>query len=177
MDIWLTETRDINLINTPSTCMHKVEVNPMWQQKELREFCKHKGIHVTAYSPLGANNTGWGDNRILASDVLQEIALAKGKTVAQVRLPFNTMPYSSVSWIQSMWYGLQVALRWVYEQGVSLVVKSFNKKRMEENLHIFDWFLTQDELQKMSMLPQRKGVLLSQFLGAYKLTLEIDEEV
>ncbi|KAK2971086.1 hypothetical protein RJ640_020504, partial [Escallonia rubra] len=44
--------------------VNQVEMNPLWQQKELREFCKGHAIHVTAYSPLGANGTTWGDNRI-----------------------------------------------------------------------------------------------------------------
>lgn len=59
-------------------------MNPIWQQKELREFCKTKGIHIIAYSPLGAYNTIWGDNRVMECDVLNEIAKSKGKTTAQV---------------------------------------------------------------------------------------------
>ena len=61
-----------------------MELNPTWQQKGLREFYKAKGIEITAYSPLGANNTKWGDNRVMDSDVLAEIAKSRGKTVAQV---------------------------------------------------------------------------------------------
>ena len=59
-------------------------MNPLWQQKKLKEFCKAKDIHITAYSPLGANGTKWGDNRIVECDVLEEIAKAHGKTTAQV---------------------------------------------------------------------------------------------
>ena len=70
----------------------------------------------------------------------------------------------------------QVSLRWAYEQGVSMVPKSFNKKRMEENLQIFDWPLTKDDLAKISKLPQRKGVLLCDVLGPHDLVKEIDME-
>ena len=63
-------------------------MNPLWQQKKLREFCKAKDIHITAFSPLGANGTMWGDNRILECDVLEEIAKAHGKTAAQVYMCF-----------------------------------------------------------------------------------------
>ncbi|CAL5354538.1 unnamed protein product [Camellia sinensis] len=52
----------------------QVEMNPLWKQKKLREFCREKGIHITAYSPLGSNGTMWGDNRIVDCDVLLEIA-------------------------------------------------------------------------------------------------------
>lgn len=133
--------------------VNQVEMNPLWNQKQLREFCKEKGIHVTAYSPLGANGTKWGDNRIVECDVLDEIAKARGKTTAQV------------------------SLRWVYEQGVSIVTKSFNKQRMRENLGIFDWSLTEEESNKINELPQRKGVTLASILGPHELVLEIDAEV
>lgn len=59
-------------------------MNPLWQQKKLREFCKEKNIHVTAYSPLGAKGTIWGTNKVMDSEVLQEIAMAKGKSLPQV---------------------------------------------------------------------------------------------
>ena len=67
----------------------KVEMNPLWQQKNLTKFCKDNGILVTAYSPLGAvGNNAWGHNRVMESDVLQDIAKSRGKTVAQVHLIF-----------------------------------------------------------------------------------------
>ncbi|CAD6204703.1 unnamed protein product [Miscanthus lutarioriparius] len=37
---------------------------------------------------------------------------------------------------------VQVCIRWVYEQGDCMIVKSFNQSRMQENLDIFDWELT-----------------------------------
>ncbi|KAL6351485.1 hypothetical protein AAG906_040839 [Vitis piasezkii] len=133
--------------------VNQVEMNPFWQQKDLREFCKAKGIQITAYSPLGGVGTQWGDDRVMGCDVLKDIAKAKGKTTAQV------------------------SLRWLYEQGVSMVAKSFNKDRMKENLEIFDWSLTNEELNKIDQLPQRKRVLLAPLLGPHDLVLEIDAEI
>ncbi|OMO72590.1 Aldo/keto reductase [Corchorus olitorius] len=132
--------------------VNQVELNPLWRQKKLREFCKEKGIHVTAYSPLGSFKTSWGDNRILECDVLQEIAKAKGKTAAQI------------------------SLRWLYEQGVSMVAKSFNKERMKQNLEIFDWSLTQEESNKISQLPQRKGLKVASAFGPHDWLLDLDAE-
>ncbi|KAL3510314.1 hypothetical protein ACH5RR_029715 [Cinchona calisaya] len=140
-------------VATIPPAINQVELNPVWQQKQLREFCKAKGIYITAYSPLGANNTKWGDNRVMESDVLAEIAKSRGKTSAQV------------------------ALRWVYEQGVSLVTKSYNKERMKQNLQIFDWSLSEEELQKISQIPQRKGVTIASVLGPHDFVLELDAEV
>lgn len=137
-----------------SPAVNQVEMNPLWRQKQLREYCVGKKIHITAYTPLGANGTKWGDNRIVENDVLADIAKAKGKTTAQV------------------------ALRWLYEQGVSIVAKSFNRERMKQNLEIFDWSLTQDESNMINhMQPQRKCVTFASILGPHDLALELDAEI
>ena len=59
-------------------------MNPVWQQRKLREYCAEKGIHVAAYSPLGGQNWSGDGNAVLDSEVLAEIAKARGKSVAQV---------------------------------------------------------------------------------------------
>ncbi|KAG1334207.1 non-functional NADPH-dependent codeinone reductase 2 [Cocos nucifera] len=115
-----------------SPAVNQVEMNPLWQQKNLRKFCNDRGIHVTAYSPIGGQSFPGSSNLVMESEVLKEIAKAKGKTLAQV------------------------SLRWGYEQGVSMVVKSFNKKRLKENIEIFDWELSDEERQKISQIPQSK---------------------
>ncbi|KAH7516194.1 hypothetical protein FEM48_Zijuj10G0109500 [Ziziphus jujuba var. spinosa] len=119
-------------------------IPPAANQRKLREYCAEKGIHITAYSPLGGRGTPWGSNRVLECKTLQEIAEAKGKTVAQ--------------------------------QGVSLVVKSFREERIAENLDILDWKLTEEELQKISQIPQKRGSLAENFIydnGPYKSVMEI----
>ncbi|KAF7142896.1 hypothetical protein RHSIM_Rhsim05G0214400 [Rhododendron simsii] len=137
--------------------VNQVEMSPLWQQKKLRKFCEEKGIHVTAYSPLGAKGTLWGTNQVMECEILKEIAKAKGKTLAQV------------------------CLRWVYEQGVSVLVKSFNEERMRENLNIFGWKLSSEESQKIDQIPQRKGYPGLEFVsdgGPFKSVEELwDEEI
>uniref|UniRef100_A0A803MBT1 NADP-dependent oxidoreductase domain-containing protein n=1 Tax=Chenopodium quinoa TaxID=63459 RepID=A0A803MBT1_CHEQI len=126
--------------------VNQVEVSPFWQQKKLIDLCKENGILITAYSPLGAIGTFYGSNRILESEVLQEIAKSKGKSIPQV------------------------CLRWAYEQEITIVVKSFNNERMKENLKIFDWELTEEDHEKIreslrvegslaGLIYQRKGLL------------------
>lgn len=66
------------------TITSQVEVNPVWQQKKLREFCVGKGIQVCAYSPLGGKGALWGEDWVMESHVLKEIAVERGKTIAQV---------------------------------------------------------------------------------------------
>ncbi|CAK9182509.1 unnamed protein product [Ilex paraguariensis] len=101
--------------------VNQVEVNPCWQQKKLIELCKDNGVLVVAYAVLGAVGTFYGTNRVMESEVLKEIAKARGKTVPQI------------------------CLRWAHEQGLGVLVKSFNKERMKQNLEIFNWALSEDE--------------------------------
>jgi diketogulonate reductase-like aldo/keto reductase len=79
---------------------------------------------------------------------------------------------------------LQVALRWIYEQGVSPIVKSFSKERLKQNLEIFDWELTDDDLIKIAQIPQKKIVIAAngifspegEFTSVDLLDIEIVEE-
>ncbi|XP_021747202.1 non-functional NADPH-dependent codeinone reductase 2-like [Chenopodium quinoa] len=125
---------DLLVIAKIPPAVNQVEVSPFWQQKKLIDLCKENGILITAYSPLGAIGTFYGSNRILESEVLQEIAKSKGKSIPQV------------------------CLRWAYEQGITIVVKSFNKERIKENLMIFDWELTEEDHEKIRGIPQSRGV-------------------
>ncbi|CAN1151318.1 Non-functional NADPH-dependent codeinone reductase 2 [Linum perenne] len=132
--------------------VNQVEINPLWQQKKLRDYCKSNGIVLSAYAPLGAKGTIWGSNRVLENEVLGEIAKAKGKTVAQV------------------------CLRWAYEQEVCVVVKSFNQERMKENLDIFSWAFTEEENRKLGEIPQSRGCLGQDYIsdqGPFKTIEEL----
>uniref|UniRef100_A0ACD5X2W4 Uncharacterized protein n=1 Tax=Avena sativa TaxID=4498 RepID=A0ACD5X2W4_AVESA len=117
---------------TVPPAVNQVELNPVWQQRKLRAYCAEKDIHVVAHSPLGGLKwSGSEGNAVLKSEVLAEIAKARGKSIAQV------------------------ALRWIYEQGVSPIVKSFNKERLKQNVEIFDWELTKDDHIKIGQIPQK----------------------
>ncbi|XP_020105068.1 probable NAD(P)H-dependent oxidoreductase 1 [Ananas comosus] len=132
--------------------VNQVEVNPLWQQRKLRELCVAKGIQICAWSPLGARGALWGSDGVMECAVLMEIAEAKGKTLAQI------------------------CLRWVYEQGDVVLVKSFNEKRMMENLDILGWELSEEDNHKISQIPQCKGYQGLDFVspsGPYKSLKEL----
>ncbi|XP_021293073.1 non-functional NADPH-dependent codeinone reductase 2-like [Herrania umbratica] len=124
--------RNILSFATISPSVNQVEISPLWQQQRLRELCKAKDVIVTAYSPLGAKGTRWGTDEVMENETLKEIAKAHEKTVAQI------------------------CLRWAFEQGVTFVVKSFNKERMKENLQIFDWALSKDDYKKLNEIRQHR---------------------
>ncbi|KAJ1296022.1 hypothetical protein BS78_01G266800 [Paspalum vaginatum] len=112
---------------------NQVEVHPYCRQHKLRAFCREKGIQVCAYSPLGAKGAPWANNSVMDCPLLKQIAHERGKTIAQV------------------------CIRWVYEQGDCVIVKSFNEMRMRENLDIFDWQLTEEDCLKINTLPESRG--------------------
>ncbi|KAJ4817945.1 NAD(P)-linked oxidoreductase superfamily protein [Rhynchospora pubera] len=125
--------------------VNQVELNPAWQQQKLREYCAKKGIIITAYSPLGGQ-LNFIPNTVLTSDVLKEIADAKEKSVAQI------------------------SLRWILEQGEGVVVKSFKKERLVQNLEIFNWELAEEERAKISSIPQKKALSTEPILAPGSLT-------
>ncbi|XP_006451705.2 non-functional NADPH-dependent codeinone reductase 2 [Citrus clementina] len=135
--------------------VNQVEMNPAWQQRQLREFCKSKSIIVTAFSPLGAAGSSWGTNQVMNNEALKQIADAHGKTVAQV------------------------CLRWIIEQGAIVVAKSFNKERLKENLDIFDWALTDHDYDKINQIPQHRMMPRDEYIiphGPFKTLEELWDE-
>lgn len=141
-----TKLSQLLKIATVPPAVNQVEMNVAWQQQKLLEYCREKGVHVSAYSPLGANGASWN------SPIINDIATAKQKSIPQV------------------------ALRWIHEQGASVIVKSFNKERMKQNLEIFDWELSTEDNFRIQDIPQRKGYTGEAFThpnGPYKSVDEI----
>ncbi|KAK9142968.1 hypothetical protein Syun_012368 [Stephania yunnanensis] len=112
--------------------VNQVEMHPIWRQKKLREFCNENRIHVTAYSPLGAPRTLWGSNVVVENPVIQSIAAKHNATPAQV------------------------ALSWGISTGTTVVAKSFNQDRMEENLNALKLRLDEEDVIQIEALKERK---------------------
>lgn len=71
---------------------------------------------------------------------------------------------------------LKVCVRWVYEQGASVLVKSFNKERMKENLELLDWELNAEDLEEIAKIPQNRGSLAELYVseeGPFKSLMEL----
>ncbi|XP_027125634.2 protein REDOX 2 [Coffea arabica] len=139
-------------IATIPPAVNQVEMNVGWQQRKLVPFAKERGIRICAWSPLASYGGLWGNNAVMENPVIKDIAASKSKSVAQV------------------------ALRWIYQQGASFVVKSFNKERMKQNLQIFDWELTKEEMDQILQIPQRRGFAGEVFVhptGPYKSVEEL----
>lgn len=73
-------------------------MNVGWQQQKMLEYCKEKGIHVSAYSPLGARGSSWGSNAVMENSILDHIAASMNKTIPQVQ----TSIYHKLSMIRAL---------------------------------------------------------------------------
>jgi 2,5-diketo-D-gluconate reductase B len=105
----------------------QAEYHAHLDQGKLIEACRKRGLIFTAYCPLGRG-------RLLRDPVLADIAAHKGRPLAQI------------------------ALRWLVQQGnIVPIPRSSNRKRMAENLDIFDFTLTDDEMKKINALARADG--------------------
>lgn len=107
--------------------VNQVEAHVFFQQRELLEDMKGYGTHMQAWSPLAA-----GKNDFFNNSELRSIGLAHGKTPAQI------------------------ALKYLVQQGISVIPKSSRKERMKENLGIFDFHLHDGDMRRIRALDRGK---------------------
>jgi aldehyde reductase len=116
----------------------QVESNPYFSQTALLEWCKKQRIVFTAYSPLANNAHAFrkeGQTNLLEEKVMKDIA---GK--------YNKSP-------------AQVALRWGIERGTAMIPKSIKRNRLEENMNIWDFKLTADDMKAIDGLNKNLRLL------------------
>lgn len=97
--------------------INQIEVHPLFTQKTLIEYCKNKKIIVEAYTPVARF-----DDRLIRLPKLIKIAQKYNKNI------------------------VQIILKWHIQNGVIPVVRALNKKHQLENISIFDFELTQEEM-------------------------------
>jgi 2,5-diketo-D-gluconate reductase B len=100
----------------------QAEYHAHLDQAKLIEACRRRGLIFTAYCPLGRG-------RLLRNPVLADIAARKGRPLAQI------------------------ALRWLVQQGnIIPIPRSSNPARMAENLGVFDFALSEEEMKRIAAL-------------------------
>jgi 2,5-diketo-D-gluconate reductase B len=105
----------------------QAEYHPYLDQSKLLQACRQRGLIYIAYCPLARG-------RIFSDPVLAEIARAKGKTIAQV------------------------ALRWLLQKdGVAAIPRSSNAERIAQNLDVFDFALSEEEIARIAALKRPNG--------------------
>ncbi len=109
--------------------VNQVETHVFDQQIEAQGYMKEFGTHVMAWAPLAE-----GRNNFFTNPVLEAIGKKYGKSVAQV------------------------ALRWLIQRDVIIIPKSVHVERMQQNLDIFDFELSQEDMAAIAALDTKQSL-------------------
>lgn len=109
----------------------QIEAHPYFTNQKLIDDLKERGIAVEVWSPLAGGNHA---AELLAEPVLQEIGAKYGKTSAQV------------------------VLRWHLQRDTIVIPKSVHQERIVENFDLFDFELSDEEMQQISALNRNTRV-------------------
>ena len=108
--------------------VNQVEFNPYIQQKELKEILNPLDVKIQAWGPLGRGNAD-----LLNNPIILELAEKYGKNAGQIILRFEN------------------------QEGIIVFPKSLNPERIKSNMEIFDFKLTDSEMDKLRALDTGKG--------------------
>lgn len=109
--------------------VNQVETHVFDQQIEAQGYMKEFGTHMMAWAPLAE-----GRNNFFTNPVLENIGKKYGKSVAQV------------------------ALRWLIQRDVIIIPKSVHVERMQQNLDIFDFELSQEDMAAIAALDTKRSL-------------------
>lgn len=112
--------------------VNQVETHIFQQQKTAKEWADRYGVQLEAWAPFGEGRKGTFDNPVIA-----EIAARYGKTTAQVML------------------------RWHIQRGVVVIPKSTHAERMEENIDVFDFGLSDEDMEAIAALDRAESSFFS----------------
>lgn len=108
--------------------VNQIELHPRYQQREVVQWCDEHGVRIEAWGPLGQGRYDLGE-----IPAIREAASAHGKSPAQV------------------------VLRWHIQLGNIVFPKSVNPARIRENLEIFDFALSDAQVDAISALDPGDG--------------------
>ncbi|MBQ8599945.1 MAG: aldo/keto reductase [Clostridia bacterium] len=112
--------------------VNQIEVHPHHQQIESKQWHDKYGVQVEAWAPFGEGRGG-----MFELQELKAIGEKYGKTVAQV------------------------ILRWHLQRGIVVIPKSTHIERMEENFHVFDFELTEEDMNTIAALDKKQSSFFS----------------
>ena len=120
---------DIKKVWSVVPALNQIELHPRLTQKPLLKFCRDSGITVESWSPLGGHwDSGGVKDNLLENEVLLAIGKKYSKSAAQV------------------------ILRWNIELGIVAIPKSVTPGRIKENIDIFDFELTHEDIKAIDNL-------------------------
>jgi len=110
--------------------VNQFEISPLNTQKQLIEYCQERGIACEAMSTFSHFRSLEARKEITENDTIRPIAEKYGKSIPQV------------------------ILRWLKQQNIIMIPKTWNEKKLWENISIFDFELTQEEMGVIDGLDQ-----------------------
>ncbi len=114
---------DLMVHNKIVPAINQIEVNPFQQQVDSQKFLQDNSVMAEAWAPFAE-----GRNNIFQNELLLSIAAKHNKSIAQV------------------------ILRWLVQRGVIALAKSTRKERMIENINVFDFELSADDMVAITTL-------------------------
>ena len=114
--------------------VNQVEVHPFYQQEEAKKWMDKYSVQIEAWAPFGE-----GRGNMFQNPVLNEIGKKYGKSAAQV------------------------ILRWHLQRGVVVIPKSTHIERMQENLNVFDFALSAEDMARIAALDTKMSAFFSHY--------------
>jgi 2,5-diketo-D-gluconate reductase A len=140
---------DLIIHNKITPAVNQIEVNPFQQQIDSQRFFQDNNVQVEAWAPFAE-----GKNNVFQNEILLSMAAQYSKSVAQV------------------------ILRWLVQRGIIALAKSTRKERMMENISVFDFELSAEDMSAITTLDTKtssffdhRDPAMVKWLGERKLNI------
>ena len=127
-NFYADQLKNLELTMPVKPVLNQIEVNPWYQQDSEVKFAQGEDIRVEAWAPFAE-----GKHDIFNNEVLKGIAEKYNKAT------------------------VQVILRWLLQRGITVIPKSVHQNRMAENIDVFDFELSDDDMKKIAELDKNQS--------------------
>lgn len=119
---------DLICFNEIVPAVNQIETHPFHQQIENQRFLQENGVQIESWGPFAE-----GKNGLFTNELLADIGEKHNKTIAQV------------------------VLRWLIQRGIVAIPKSVKRERMEENFNVFDFQLSEEDMNAILGLDRKES--------------------
>ena len=131
-NFYADQLQDLMLTMPVKPTVNQIEVNPWYQQDAEVKFAQGQDVRVEAWAPFAE-----GKHNIFTNETIAEIAVKYGKSNGQV------------------------ILRWLLQRGITVIPKSVHQNRMAENIDVFDFELSDDDMKTIAELDKKTSSFFS----------------
>ncbi len=125
----IKETKKILACSDIKPVLNQVECHPYYQQSALKSFLDKHDIKLQAWYPIGH-----GNKKLFNESIFRRLSEAYGKSI------------------------VQVILKWHLQNGHMIIPKSTNPEHIKDNINLFDFDLTDEEMKEIRLLDQNKSL-------------------